>query len=498
MDDSRALDLDRTMEQLRFKVHENRRRTESNSAAGCARPEDDPLLRQDLAELDRACDLTGVSLDPHRKVLGLTILTAAKVVSALLGPIIRRQSEYNAANTRLTSHLKAHTDRIDSKLTELRLQTETALAQNAGDFKRQTGVLLNRLARTHAADLAMQAQALDELSHRVAALEQRQAAAEEQANRLELVERRHDELRQELDRLADQDRRLASLDERYAELATEVTAARTGCAAHHEEFKLTRERVLRAERRLRRFLAAGSSNGAAPAHESALAPDGVEAEIDYAGFEDRLRDSALVREKQRDYVSYFAGRAPVLDVGCGKGEFLELMGEAAIDAKGLDLDLDMVLLCREKGLDVERCDAVDYLARQSDESVGGIFSAQVIEHLTSAQLSALITLAWRKLKPGGILVLETLNPESLFVHYKWFWMDPSHIRLVHPQTLRFMLESAGFAEIAARFAAPPHGATLIPPLRNGSGGGLDEFNRATDYLNKLLYSEQEYALIASK
>ncbi len=94
--------------------------------------------------------------------------------------------------------------------------------------------------------------------------------------------------------------------------------------------------------------------------------------------------------------------------------------------------------------------------------------------------------------------METLNPESLFVHYKWFWMDPSHVRLVHPQTLQFLLESEGFAEISCHLASPPADVLRIPPLQGGVNGALDDFNRATDYLNKLIYGDQEYFVVARK
>jgi O-antigen chain-terminating methyltransferase len=249
---------------------------------------------------------------------------------------------------------------------------------------------------------------------------------------------------------------------------------------------------------LRRFLSAGHDDDTLTLPQAPPAAALAGGEMDYAGFEDRLRAGALVKDKQRGYVAYFAGKAPVIDVGCGRGEFLELMGEAGIEAKGLDPDLDMILLCKEKGLDVSRCDAIDYLNNTSDNSLGGIFSAQVIEHLTTAQLIALVTLASRKLRPGGIIVLETLNPESLFVHYKWFWMDPSHVRLVHPQTLQYLLESAGFVEVSCRFASPPAGVLAIPPLPANGSGSLDEFNRATDYLNKLIYGDQEYFVVGRK
>jgi O-antigen chain-terminating methyltransferase len=419
-------------------------------------------------------------------------------------------------------------DLLSAHFVQVSAIAERSFVRTLEDSKAQVQALINRLARTCAEDIAMQAQALRDLSRQVSELEQRQADWNKQSERLAALEHRQIEMRQELDRfglashperireqehrlqsleqrLAAGDRRCESLDERCSELAASIAAARAAqseaqaqARSHYEEFKLTRERIQRAERRLRRLLNGEHVNGAAPSYENPPAPSGAEAEMDYVGFEDRLRDSRSVKDKQRGYLKYFLGKAPVIDVGCGKGEFLELMREAGIGARGLDLDLDMVLQCREKGLDVERCDAIDYLAGQPDGSVGGIFSAQVIEHLTSAQLSALITLSWRKLAPGAIMVLETLNPESLFVHYKWFWMDPSHVRLVHPLTLQFLLESAGFAEVSCRLTSPPADVIAIPPLPGGANGALEDFNRATDYLNKLIYGDQEYFVVGRK
>jgi O-antigen chain-terminating methyltransferase len=383
---------------------------------------------------------------------------------------------------------------------------ERTLLRRLEDFQAQIQALARRLSRTYADDIAMHAQALSNLSRRMAELEQRQAGWNEESERLVMLERRQMERLQEQEHgLREQGQRFGSLDARNSELAAIVEAVRAAqseaqaqARTHYEEFRLTRERVLRAERRLRRLLSGETVNGAAPSHEKSLAPSRPETGMDYAGFEDHMRDSRIIKDRQRGYLKYFAGRAPVIDVGCGKGEFLELMREAGIEAKGLDLDLDMVLQCREKGLDVERCDAIDYLAGQPDGTVGGIFSAQVIEHLTSAQLSALITLSWRKLAPGAIMVLETLNPESLFVHYKWFWMDPSHVRLVHPLTLQLMLESAGFSQLSCRLTSPPVDVFPIPPLQGNGTAALEEFNRATDSLNKLIYAEQEYYVVARK
>ena len=543
MDDSRASNLDQTMEQIRTQVRNSRLPTEPGSApATAAPPGTDQPLQADLEALNQAYDLSRVSLDPNRRMLGRTILTAARIVGGLLKPIIRRQSEYNAANTRLTSHLKGQMDLLLPQMQEIRSISERTLSLSAEQFKNQAQALAQRFTRTFAGDVAMQTQALADFSVKLTALEKRQAGLEERARQIELLERRQTETRQELDRFGEDlrtryrqeqdheqrlqqhdqrlrqqeqrfagwdqvNQRLDALDARMPELAAAIVAARAAQSeaeaqanSHYEEFRQARERLSRAERRLRRLLSVEAGNGAAAhVHEILPATPPAVAVMDYAGFEDRLRDPAMIKHKQRDYLGYFTGQAPLIDVGCGKGEFLELMREAGIEAKGVDLDLDMVLHCKERGLEVQRRDALDYLAEQPDDSVGGIFSAQVIEHLTSAQLATLVSLAWQKLKPGGVAILETLNPESLFVHYKWFWMDPSHVRLVHPQTLQFLLESAGFAEVSSQFASPPAGVIPIPPLATGANGSAtDEFNRATDYLNKLIYGDQEYFVVARK
>ena len=143
----------------------------------------------------------------------------------------------------------------------------------------------------------------------------------------------------------------------------------------------------------------------------------IETELDYFWFEERFRGKeADIKERQRIYVDYFRGRQNVLDLGCGRGEFLELMRESGTSARGVEINTDMVLLCREKGLEVAQEDLFSYLESIPEESLDGMFCAQVIEHLTTAQQVRLISFARRKLAPGSPLVIETINPECLFVN----------------------------------------------------------------------------------
>jgi O-antigen chain-terminating methyltransferase len=205
-----------------------------------------------------------------------------------------------------------------------------------------------------------------------------------------------------------------------------------------------------------------------------------------------------IRDRQRRYVAYFEGCTNVLDVGCGRGEFLHLLREAGIGAQGVDLDDDLVLWCRERGLAVRCADALQYLAALPDGELDGIFSAQVVEHLRTDDLLRFIDLAYQKLRPEGRIVIETLNPESLLVLYRWFWMDLTHERLVHPDTLMFVLRSVGFRDVECDFLAPPAGPLHVPQLHFpvDPPAQLQEFNAATQYLNRLLYGSFDYAVVA--
>ncbi|MBV9605277.1 MAG: class I SAM-dependent methyltransferase [Solirubrobacterales bacterium] len=171
---------------------------------------------------------------------------------------------------------------------------------------------------------------------------------------------------------------------------------------------------------------------------------GVAPEEDYVAFEDVFRLSEeIIRERQRPYLRLLGSRQPVLDVGCGRGEFLELLREAEIPARGIDLDAGMVARARAKGLEVEQGDGVELLERLPDRSQGAVFAAQVVEHLPYEGLLAFLRQAFRVLAPGGILIAETVNPHSPSA-LKNFWFDPTHQHPVFPEVLLTLCRSIGF------------------------------------------------------
>ena len=165
----------------------------------------------------------------------------------------------------------------------------------------------------------------------------------------------------------------------------------------------------------------------------------------YRGFEDLFRGSEqMIRDRQRVYLDLVGGRGPVLDAGCGRGEFLDLLVERGIEARGVDLDPGMVRRCREKGHeDVEEADLLDVLERTQPGSLGAIFSAQVIEHLPIEQLHRFLELGLSRLRPGGLLIAETVNPHSPAA-LKAFWVDPTHMHPLFPETVLALCALSGY------------------------------------------------------
>jgi O-antigen chain-terminating methyltransferase len=222
----------------------------------------------------------------------------------------------------------------------------------------------------------------------------------------------------------------------------------------------------------------------------------------YVRFEDRHRGTREeIRHRQRAYLDLFSGSSPVLDVGCGRGEFLELCREAGIEARGIDADPAMVARCREAGLAAEHGDALAHLERLPDGALGGIFCAQVIEHLTAEALIALVRLAHRKLRARGVLLCETPNPACLTVFSGAFYVDLSHVKPIHPEAARFVVEAAGFRDVEVRYVnpVPPDGKLQrLEPLwymRRYEEAFLGQINDNFERLNQLLWGAQDYAVI---
>ena len=223
------------------------------------------------------------------------------------------------------------------------------------------------------------------------------------------------------------------------------------------------------------------SGGAPPVSGVPPLPPGV-----YSLFEERFRGSPdAILAKQRFYVPVLAAApGPVLDVGCGRGEFLRLLREAGVRAFGVEINPIAVDECRAAGLDVVLGDGLAHLAAAPPGSLGGVTALQVVEHWTPEATFAFLREARRALAPGGILVAETINVDSLST-WKAFFLDPSHVRPVPAEGLRFLAEAAGFVDAVIELLAP------LPAAER-----LSEETGNDAKLNRLLFGPQDYALLA--
>jgi SAM-dependent methyltransferase len=243
------------------------------------------------------------------------------------------------------------------------------------------------------------------------------------------------------------------------------------------------ERLARLERR-----GGTGSAGVAPVPLTVAAQPAAAAVPDYFAFESRMRGSVeSIRRRQRLYVDVLRDAAPVLDVGCGRGELLGLLREAGVEARGIDADADMVAYARGDGLDVEQADLVDYLQRAADGSLGAIFMGQVVEHLPASTLVQTFQLAAAKLRPGGLLVAETINPLSPIALRNYF-ADLTHAQPLVPETLELLARQSGFVQTEIRFLNEP-AERLTEPDDPVIAANVRR-------LNDLLFAPLDYALVA--
>jgi O-antigen chain-terminating methyltransferase len=191
-------------------------------------------------------------------------------------------------------------------------------------------------------------------------------------------------------------------------------------------------------------------------------------------------------------------------VGCGRGEFLELLAGAGVSARGIDLNHEMAETCRAGGLDVTEADAVSYLSSLPDGSLGGLFAAQVVEHLPPAYLLSFLELAFHKLRPGGRLVLETLNPACWVAFFESYIRDITHVWPLHPETLQFLVIASGFTTADIEYRSPVDPADKLQPVTVSAALGpvladlVDSFNHNVEKLNGRIFTFLDYAIVGRR
>ncbi len=275
-------------------------------------------------------------------------------------------------------------------------------------------------------------------------------------------------------------------------------------SAAHDDLRQTlatlQQSTLTVKRELERVLAGPA--GAVDARDVAASLDSYK----YVGFEDRFRGSQRdIRARLESYVPLFAGARDVLDVGCGRGELLDLLRESGVAARGLELNHEMAETCRARGLEVAEGDLLSYLESLPDGSLGGLIAIQVVEHLEPGYLIRALDVAYHKLRPGSTIVLETINPACWFAFFSSYIRDLTHVRPLHPDTLTYLLTASGFQRVRADFKAPYPEAEKLQHVprpdgeRDPRGADVaDTLNANADRLNALLFTSQDYAAIGER
>ena len=257
------------------------------------------------------------------------------------------------------------------------------------------------------------------------------------------------------------------------------------------------------------FAADGASTSASAPGAAADRPSAFGAPLDsltYVGFEDRFRGSQEeIRTRVEDYLPILASASDVLDVGCGRGELLDLLRQHGVTARGVDTNDAMVQLCRARGLDVERDEALRFLERQPDGSLGGLVAIQVVEHFQPAYLLRFLETAHHKMRRGAPLVLETINPACWMAFFECYIRDITHRQALHPDTLRYLVQTSGFTNVDVQFRSPVSEGDRLE--RMSSAPAPDDpriaalvaaVNAHADTLNARLFSSMDYAVIARR
>jgi SAM-dependent methyltransferase len=226
----------------------------------------------------------------------------------------------------------------------------------------------------------------------------------------------------------------------------------------------------------------------------------LELERRYRGTEEEIRERIAA---YRPFFKDLPAGSSVLDLGCGRGEALALLREWGLAGRGVDSSARMVQLCRDRGLVAEVGDLFAVLAGVEPGSLGGVVSFHVIEHLPADALDRLVRLAYRALRPGGVLILETPNPLSVVVAARNFWLDPTHVRPVHPESLKLMYELAGFDPVERLDLRPFPPADRLPEIDLAKLPAeqrplADQVNRLRDRLDDLLFGCQDFGMVGRK
>ena len=436
----------------------------------------------------------------------------SKRIPKLLRRLFRKQGGYNKLLLESVAVLTRTNVELNKRLQELagafeiqnRWLSDLSSARDANAaWMRAAATIINALKEKNVAAGEEFRTLRSEFDHACEHLRNLQAQADGMEHRSVAAGEEFRTLRSEFDRVGEHLRNLQgqtdNQDRHLNNLQTQANDAKQ-LALRADERQNSDGAYLKSELHLlnRRLmeLASTSGEGATSSAKNAPLPiDKHEFDALYVAFENQFRGSReLIKERVRVYLDDVRGAgavtadSPILDLGCGRGEWLELVNENGLAGEGVDSNAIMVSACQERGLRVTEGDALEYLRALPAESRAAITAFHLIEHLEFQVLVQLLRESFRVLRPGGLAIFETPNPDNVLVGSNQFYSDPTHLHPLPKEYSRFMLQSVGFSDVVARplnpdkDSLPENGA--YPELRN--------------FLNRLFFGEQDYAVIGKK
>ena len=427
--------------------------------------ESDEALRRDLAFINSNWEIhnNNYVISSHRPYIGKMLVKGRQLVLGevrrYVDPMISRQTEFNASTVRILTQ-------TSQKFAELDLQNKRHVDELTRTFSQQEKAFTRKFSQQQ-----------EELARKIS--QQEDEVTQKFSQQQEELARKFSQQEEELNASIQ-----LCVDKNFREVFSQVDKdlrLRIGLAHLFDE-------------RIEKELATKTS-----------APESIiPADTNYFLFEERFRGTREdIKRRQLEFLPYFEHCSRVLDIGCGRGEFLEILRNHNIGGMGVDLDADMVAYCKSRQLEVEQGDAITYLQNLDDKSVDGIFIDQVVEHLEPAYLVRLLALCHQKMKFGYYLVVETVNPLS-FISFANFYIDLTHKRPVHPETLQFLVSAAGFRESEKKFFSPVSDEGRLktiagaPDMNETEQKNIDAYNHNVELLNSVLFGAQDYAVIGKK
>ena len=409
---------------------------------------------QDLAFISSNWDIHNNSyfISSHRPGIGKMLVKGRQLVLGevrrYVDPIISRQTEFNASTVRILIRTSQKCEELDLKISQ---QWEELIKENS----RQEENLSKTISLQNEEFIQKISQQEEKLSQRIS--------------------RQDDELNANIQ---------ICVDKNFHEIFSRID----------NDLRLRMGIAQRLEERIKKGFR----------QKSTVPESGSLPTTNYFLFEEQFRGTREdIKQRQLAFLPYFENCSRVLDIGCGRGEFLEILKEHAIGGIGVDSDPDMVAYCRSRQLEVEHSDALAYLETLEDKSLDGCFIDQVVEHLEPDYLIRLLVLCHQKMKFGYHIVVETVNPLS-FVSFANFYIDLTHKRPVHPETLQYLVSAVGFRECEKKFFSPVSDYGRLKKVEGSADmsenerKNVDVYNHNVEMLNSVLFGAQDYAVVGKK